>query len=145
MGFFKNLKKAMNDQKETDVSKMNFQRYDGFAGSAVQKFADVSVPVCPICGKNPHWLVHINFKTLKTFPVLVRERNTHLKCDSCGMIMHNTVREENGEMPAIFIKPSPRDNITTMTFDVLGDQAENFDLAGKEMTIWEINQMAEKK
>lgn len=145
MGFFKDLKQTLKDSKETDVSKMKFRRCDGFAGSAVQRFADVSVPVCPICGKNPHWLVNRNFKTVKTFPVLVQESKTYLKCDSCGMIMHETHREMNSETPSIFINPSPRDNITMMTFDVLGDQAENFDLAGKSMSIWEINQMAEKK
>jgi hypothetical protein len=32
-----------------------------------------------------------------------------------------------------------------MTIDVVGDKAENFDLAGKEMSIWELNQLAEGK
>lgn len=31
-----------------------------------------------------------------------------------------------------------------MTIDVVGDKAENFDLVGKEMSVWELNQLAEK-
>ena len=64
-------------------------------------------------------------------------------CTSCGMVMH-TVYQQVGDSSAPFLaNPPPRDNVTMMTFDVLGDKAENFDLAGKEMSIWEINQMAE--
>ena len=143
MGLFKRVKKAIEDAGETEVSKLEFKRYDGFAGSVVQRFADNSVPVCPICGNNPHWLLHQSQKVVKIFPVAIQDNYYFLKCDSCGMVMH-TVYQQVGDRSAPFLaNPSPRDNVTMMTFDVLGDKAENFDLAGKEMSIWEINQMAE--
>ncbi len=59
--------------------------------------------------------------------------------------MH-TVFHQIGDKSAPFLaNPSPRDNMTMMTIDVVGDKAENFGLAGKEMSIWELNQLAEGK
>ena len=145
MGLFSNLKKAIDNASETEVSKLDFRRYDGFAGSIPQRFADVSIPRCPICGGNPHWLIHQSQKIVKMFPIAIQDEYYFLKCDACGMVMH-TVYQQVGDRSAPFLSnPSPRDNITMMTFDVLGDKAENFELAGKELSIWEINQMAEKK
>lgn len=38
---------------------MPFKRYDGFVGSAPQTKIDKGLPVCPFCGKHPHWLLEI--------------------------------------------------------------------------------------
>ncbi len=145
MGLFGGLKKAIENAGETDISKLDFKRYDGFAGSIVQRFADTSIPTCPICGKNPHWLLHQSQKIVSIFPIAKQDNYYFLRCDSCGMTMH-TVFHQIGDKSAPFLSnPSPRDNMTMMTIDVVGDKAENFDMAGKEMSIWELNQLAEGK
>ncbi len=69
----------------------------------------------------------------------------HVKCEHCGMVMHTVIHQVGDNMPHEVTSPSPRNNITMMTIDVVGDKAENFDLAGKEMSIWELNQLAEEK
>lgn len=38
---------------------MAFQRYDGFVGNIPQKKIDSGLPICPFCGKDPHWLLEI--------------------------------------------------------------------------------------
>lgn len=145
MGFFSDIKKTLDSARETDISKMDFARCDGFAGALVQRFADQSIPVCPMCGGNPHWLLHVAQKTVKIFPLTVEDHYYHLKCDSCGLILH-TVFQTTGDQKVPFLyNPSPRDNMTMMTFDVVGNRAEDFSMAGKEMSIWEINQLAESK
>lgn len=145
MGLFSGFKKALSDAAETDVSKLDFKRYDGFAGSTVQRFADVSVPTCPICGNNPHWLLHQSQKVVSIFPISKADNYYFLRCDSCGMTMH-TVFHQIGDHSAPFLaNPSPRDNMTMMTIDVVGNSATDFSLAGKEMSIWELNQLADNK
>ncbi len=145
MGIFGDLKKAIESESETDISKMSFKRCDGFVGAAIQRFADVSLPTCPICGNNPHWLLHTAHKTVGTFPIVKKDAYYFLRCDSCGLTMHTVYREIGDRTAPFLLNPSPRDNTTMMTIDVVGDKAENFDLAGKELSIWEINQLAEKK
>jgi len=144
VGLFDNLKKSMGISGETEVSKLDFKRFDGFAGSAVQRFADISIPVCPICRNNPRWQLHVSQKTVKMFPLVTKDFYYFLKCSDCNMVMHTTYRQVGDNTPRFMFSPSPRDNMTMMKFDVLGDKTENFELAGKEMSIWEINQMAEK-
>lgn len=145
MGLFDKLKEINEQNKETDVSKMKFERFTGLVGCLPQAFANKSLPVCPMCGKETPWLLHVATKIVKMFPIAKQDHTYHLKCEECGLVMHTTVHEVGENMPHEVRNPSPRNNITMMTFDVLGDRAENFELAGKEMSIWEINQMAENK
>lgn len=145
MGIFSELKKTIDNASETDISKMDFKRYDGFTGSLFQAFADKSIPSCPICGQNPHWLLHQSQKVVGIFPITKQDNYYYLRCDSCGMTMH-TIYHQIGDKSAPFLyNPSPRDNVTMMTIDVVGDKANNYDLAGKELSIWELNQLAQTK
>ncbi|MBO5745458.1 MAG: hypothetical protein J6S13_00020 [Clostridia bacterium] len=144
MGLFDKFKKIMDQNNETDITKMEFVRYDGFVGSVPQNFVDKSLPMCPMCHKQKPWLLHISSKMTKMFPVAITEHTYHIKCDGCGLIMHTTAIERDNNMPHEVKSPSPRDNITVLTFDVLGSEAKDFELAGKQKSIWEVNQMAEK-
>ena len=145
MGLFNKFKEINEQNNESDISKMKFERFTGLVGATPQHFVDNSLPVCPMCGKEKPWLLHVSTKIVKLFPVAKNDHTYHLKCEGCGMVMHTVAHEVGENMPHEVTHPSPRDNITMMTFDVLGDKAENFDLAGKEMSIWEINQMAQSK
>lgn len=56
---------------------MAFKRFDGFSGSAPQKKIDEGVPVCPFCGKYPHWLLELESGLFK--PVVAT-----CMCEKCG-------------------------------------------------------------
>lgn len=144
MGIFSKFKEINEQNNETDISKMKFERFTGLVGCMPQKFADVSIPKCPMCKKEKPWLLHISTKIVKMFPVAKQDHIYHLKCEGCGMIMHTVAHEIGENFPHEIKNPSPRNNVTMMTFDVLGDKAEDFSLAGKEKSIWEINQMTDK-
>ena len=145
MGLFSKFKELNQQSKETDISKMKFQHYTGLMGAIPQNFADKSLPICPMCKKSSLWSLHVSQKIVTRFPVIKQENTYHIKCEHCGMIMHTVMHQIGNDTPHEMTKPSPRDNVTMMTIDVVGNQAENFELAGKEMSIWEINQLAEKK
>lgn len=38
---------------------MDFQRYDGFLNSSIQKKFDKELPLCPFCGESPHWKLNV--------------------------------------------------------------------------------------
>ena len=38
---------------------MEFQRYDGFFNSAIQKKFDKELSLCPFCGEYPHWKLNV--------------------------------------------------------------------------------------
>ena len=145
MGLFDKFKNIMAQNNETDITKMEFERYNGLVGSVPQNFVDKSLPMCPMCQKQKPWLLHISSKITKMFPIAITEHTYHIKCEGCGLIMHTTVIDRDNKMPHEVNCPSPRDNITMLTFDVLGTEAKDFELAGKEKSIWEINQMSENK
>ncbi len=145
MGLFDKFKEITEQNKETDISKMKFERYTGFMGRIPQNFVDKSLPVCPICNQSSLWLLHIAQKQVKLFPVQKKDLTYYVKCEHCGMVMHTVIHQIGDNTPHEVTSPSPRNNITMMTIDVVGGNAENFDLAGKEMSIWELNQLAERK
>lgn len=145
MGLVDSVQKAFDDAAETDISKIDFKRYDGFAGSIVQKFADTSIPVCPMCGNNPHWLLHQSQKVVSIFPIPKQDNYYFLRCESCGLTMH-TLFHQVGDSHAPFLyNASPNDNTTIMRFDAGGNRAINNGPTGRQMTIMEINQWAASK
>lgn len=138
---FDKIEEMNKQNEETDISKMKFWRSTGLVGCVPQKFADTSIPVCPMCKQSSMWTLHNAGKILKMFPITKQEDTLHIKCEHCGLVMHTVFHIVNGNEPDELTNPSPRNNITMMTIDVVGNKAENFDLAGKEMSIWELNQL----
>ena len=145
MGLFDKFKEINEQNKETDISKMKFERFTGLVGCMPQNFVDKSIPVCPMCKLSSPWILHVAQKFVKLFPVQKQDHTYHVKCEHCGMVMHTVIHQIGDNMPHEVTSPSPRNNITMMTIDVVGDKAEYFDLAGKEMSILELYQLAEGK
>ena len=141
MGLFSKLKEIKEQNKETDITKMKFEHFTGFVGSTPQNFVNKSFPVCPVCKQNASWGVHVAQKYLKVFPTSKEEHTYHVKCDHCGMVMHTAVYFINAQPAYEVANPTPMDNVSVMTIDSVGDRAECADLVGKQMTIWQLNQL----
>lgn len=138
MGLFGQIKNTLKQEQTTVIDQMEFRRYDDFAGTAIQRFADVSLPRCPLCGGYPFWKIHIANITTSMFPIQELDRYYHLKCQCCGGILHTRYHAIGSSLPSFVINPSPFDPVTRMTVDEAGEPSRF--RKGEVYTILELNQ-----
>ena len=138
MGLFGQIRNTLKQEQIVEISQMEFRRYDDFAGTAIQRFADVSLPRCPLCGGYPFWKIHIANITTSMLPIQEVDRYYHLKCQCCGGILHTKYHAIGSSLPSFVINPSPYDGVTRMTVDEAADGARF--PKGQTLSILELNQ-----
>ena len=141
MGLFSKLKNVLEQDRAVHIPLMEFRRYDEAAGSAVQRFADVSLPGCPLCGGDPRWLLHIANITTSMYPIQEVDRIYHLKCQCCGGVLHTKYHAIGSSLPNFVISPSPTDPVTRMVLDELGSSPRRELRKDDVYTILELNQL----
>jgi hypothetical protein len=120
---------------------MAFKRFDGFAGSIPQRFADKSIPVCPICGtSSPRWLINMQMKFLA---------NRYLfKCSNCKAILSATVidvtRLDKLPIPTFKVVKamSNKNNKIMVKIDSVGDIKTKSNYKDKVFSLDKLNEIA---
>jgi len=106
-----------NQEQITDISRMEFRRQEE---TAVQRFADVSLPRCPLCRDLPRWKIHIANVITSMFPVQEVDRFYHMKCQCCGAVLHTRYHAIGSSLPVFVLNPDPEDSRPRMVVDDLG-------------------------
>ncbi len=131
---------------------MGFKRMDGFAGSIPQKFADNRIPKCPMCGSNePYWTID---QRMGKFLSLDPEENANkylYKCDKCGCILCVPVTDVVGIGRSALLSwqgvakklHGKETKAIYITIEDVGNMQTTQLYKGKEMTLEELNAMAE--
>lgn len=71
---------------------MEFKRYDGFVGSAPQKKVDKGLPICPFCGKYPHWLLNLTSGFVSKMTCMCEKCGGKLYTESTGISFSDDLR-----------------------------------------------------
>lgn len=125
---------------------MAFKRMEGFAGSVPQRFIDNNVPKCPMCGSaKPHWAIDMKMQ-------MKLEGNLYLfQCEECGCVITATVPDVTGfnntmlTTTGLIKKLSGKKNgIIYMKIRDVGSAQATKMYEGKEMTLQEVNELADK-
>ena len=106
-----------NQEQITDISRMEFRRQEE---TAVQRFADASLPRCPLCRDLPRWKIHIANVITSMFPVQEVDRFYHMKCQCCGAVLHTRYHAIGSSLPVFVLNPDPEDSRPRMVVDDLG-------------------------
>ena len=106
-----------SQEQITDISRMEFRRQEE---TAVQRFADVSLPRCPLCRDLPRWKIHIANVITSMFPVQEVDRFYHMKCQCCGAVLHTRYHAIGSSLPVFVLNPDPEDSRPRMVVDDLG-------------------------
>ena len=124
---------------------MAFRRMEGFIGSVPQKFIDTRVPKCPMCGtNNPHWSISqkMGFLKLNRYP---------FKCEQCSCILSATVADVTGfartPLTSVGLAKAlsgKKAGTIYMKIEDAGKAQTTKIHEGKELSLEEINAMAEK-
>lgn len=122
----------------TDISRMEFRRQEG---TAVQRFADVSFPRCPMCRDLPRWKIHIANVITSMFPVQEVDRFYHMKCQCCGAVLHTRYHAIGSSLPVFVLKPDPEDRLTRVMLDDPGLNPRKDLQKDTVYTISELNHM----
>lgn len=133
---------------------MAFKRMEGFAGSVPQKFGDERMPLCPFCGTNtPHWAIDQKMgKMLSLDPE--KNANKYLyQCEQCKGIVRVPTTDVVGvgrsallSWQGVAKKARGKDvQAIYVTLADVGSSGADKALEGKEMTLDELNAMAQAK
>ena len=106
-----------NQEQITEISRMEFRRQEE---TAVQRFADVSLPRCPLCRDLPRWKIHNANVITSMFPVQEVDRFYHMKCQCCGAVLHTRYHAIGSSLPVFVLNPDPEDSRPRMVVDDLG-------------------------
>lgn len=137
MDFFGQTAQGLLQEQITDIERMEFRRQDE---TAVQRFADVSLPRCPLCRDLPRWKIHIANITTSMFPVQELDRIYHLKCQCCGAVLHTRYHAIGSSLPGFVLRPNPQDDVTRMVLDDPGLSPQRLLRKNDVYTILELNQ-----
>jgi len=140
MGLFGQIKNTLEQEQTVEISRMEFRRCDGLGGAAIQRFADVSLPKCPLCGGYPFWKIHIANITTSMFPIQEVDRYYHLKCQCCCGILHTKYHAIGSSLPSFVMNPSPYDAVTRLIVDEIGTAVCSRFQRGMGYSLWELNQ-----
>jgi hypothetical protein len=130
-----------------------FVRCDGFVGSAPQKFVNTSFPKCPLCQTtDPHWT--ISQKVIKTW----RGNLDFFKCSKCNGVITVTMPDVESVMQkaayyttsvgianmAAKKKAGKNPKTVYVTVEYVGTSGVNPAIQGKEFTLAQVQEMAER-
>lgn len=142
MGIFNKLKNLLEQEKVTEIEKMEFKRCDNFGGKYIQNFADKSFPICPFCKSNPAWEIHIANISVELFPLEKVKSLYHMRCQNCSAIIHvENLRNPGTDIPEFILNPNPKSCAKNVIVDYCGNQNKVADITGKELTIKELNEI----
>lgn len=122
----------------TDISRMEFRRREG---TAVQRFADESLPRCPLCRDLPRWKIHIANIITSMFPIQEVDRFYHLKCQCCGAVLHTRYHAIGSSLPVFVHSPNPEDQRPRMIVDDLGFNPRRTLRKDTVYSVFELNQL----
>lgn len=125
-------------EQTTDISRMEFRRQEG---TAVQRFADVGLPRCPMCRDLPRWKIHIANITTSMFPVQEVDRFYHLKCQCCGAVLHTRYHAIGSSLPVFVLNPDPEDRRPRMVVDDIGLSPQRRLQTDTVYSVSELNQL----
>lgn len=122
---------------------MAFKRMEGFAGSVPQKFIDNNIQKCPICGAtNPHWSIDMKMGLINRYL---------FQCEECKCILSASVPDVTGisrtPLTTLGIAKAlggKKMNVIYMKIDDVGTMKDKKNNEGKEITLEELNDMANK-
>lgn len=132
---------------------MSFERFEGFQGSAPQKFVDTNIPKCPFCGTdNPHWGIQAIKGEFWTLNAEANANKLQCRCEQCHGIMQMPMTDVAGVGRSSLLswqglqKKQQGKNVNAVYVTLI--EAGNVNMHGlsvdKEYTLDEVNSIAQQ-